>query len=180
MSRIPLVFSLPFFILAGISDAAERKVPFWPDSIPSAIHAEVDGQAALESVRALGRFHRVHGSPGYAAAAEWVRGQAKSAGLSEVVVEHFPADGRSSYQHFRSYLGWNGVAARLDELSPKPHPIARFPELPVALADYSQDANVTAELIDADSISGILTAIRVPKAAFLIKLRRLLFWFSII
>ena len=148
MSRIPLVLCLPFLIVAAISDAAERSVPFWPDAVPSAIHAVVDGQAALESVRALGRFHRVHGSPGYAAAAEWVRGQAHSAGLSEVVVEHFPADGRSRYQHFRSYLGWNGVSGKLDELSPKPHPIARFPELPVALADYSQDADVTAELID--------------------------------
>ena len=148
MSRIPLVFCLPLLIAASVSDAAERKVPFWPDTVPSAIHAAVDGQAALESVRALGRFHRVHGSPGYAAAAGWVRGQAQIAGLSEVVVEHFPADGRSRYQHFRSYLGWNGVSGKLDELSPKPHPIARFPELPVALADYSQDTDVTAELID--------------------------------
>ena len=31
---------------------------------------EVDGNAALETVRELSRFHRVHGSPGFAAAAE--------------------------------------------------------------------------------------------------------------
>ena len=151
MSRISLAYYIPLVIatsLSSTSNASERKVSFWPDAVPSAIHAAVDGQAALESVRTLGRFHRVHGSPGYAAAAEWVRGQAQSAGLSEVAVEHFAADGVTRYQHFRSYLGWNGVSGRLDELSPKPHPIARFPELPVALADYSQDADVTAELID--------------------------------
>lgn len=148
MSRLPLTYCIPFILISSIASASERAVPFWPDTVPAALHAAVDGQAALESVRSLGRFHRVHGSPGYAAAADWVRAQALSAGLSKVAVEHFPADGITHYNHFRSYLGWNGVAARLDEVSPKPHPLARFPELPVALADYSQDADVTAELID--------------------------------
>jgi hypothetical protein len=146
--QFPLIFITSAALLVNVANANERNVPFWPDTVPSAIHAAIDGQAALESVRSIGRFHRVHGSPGYAAAADWVRGQAASAGLSEVAVEHFPADGITRYNHFRSYLGWNGVAAKLDEVSPKPHPLARFPELPVALADYSQDADVTAELID--------------------------------
>lgn len=148
MVQFPLIFITSAALLVNVANANERNVPFWPDTVPSAIHAAIDGQAALESVRSIGRFHRVHGSPGYAAAADWVRGQAASAGLSEVAVEHFPADGITRYNHFRSYLGWNGVAAKLDEVSPKPHPLARFPELPVALADYSQDADVTAELID--------------------------------
>jgi hypothetical protein len=90
----------------------------------------------------------VHGSPGYATAAEWVRAQAQDAGLREVQVEHFPADGQTTYSHFRSYLGWNPVAASLEELAPKAHPIARFPETPVALADYSQNADVSAQLVD--------------------------------
>lgn len=145
MSRCPL----PVLIFAAATaGAAERRIPFWPDAVPGAIHAAVDGQAALESVRSLGRFHRVHGSPGYAEAAEWMRGQAARAGLAGAQVEHFPADGVTRYAHFRSYLGWDGREGRLDEVSPRPHPVTRFPELPVALADYSQDADVTAELVD--------------------------------
>lgn len=139
------------FVLAlapAVVLAADRRVPFWPDAVPEAIHAAVDGQAALESVRSLSRFHRVHGSPGFAAAAEWVRAQALAAGLNNATVEHFPADGVTRYAHFRSYFGWEGKEARLDEVSPRAHPIRRFPELPVALADYSQDADVTAELVD--------------------------------
>lgn len=128
--------------------AQERRVPFWPDAVPEAIHASVDGQAALETVRSLGRFHRVHGSPGFLAAAEWVRDAALKAGLTDAVVEHLPSDGVTRYAHFRSYLGWDGREGRLDEVSPQAHPIARFPELPVALADYSQDADVTADLVD--------------------------------
>ncbi|NGZ88403.1 DUF4910 domain-containing protein [Duganella aceris] len=132
---------------AAAADAAERRIPFWPDAVPAAIQAEVDGQAALESVRALGRFHRVHGSPGYAAAAGWVREQALAAGMRDAVVEHFPSDGNTRYAHFRSYLGWDARSARLDEVSPQLRPVARFPELPVALADYSQNADVKATLV---------------------------------
>jgi hypothetical protein len=128
--------------------AAPRRIPFWPDAVPEAIHAAVDGGAALETVRELGRHHRVQGSPGFAAAAEHVRAKAEAAGLSDAIVERFPADGETRYAHFRSYLGWEARSARLDEVSPRARTIARFPDLPVALADYSQDADVTAPLVD--------------------------------
>ncbi|MRW94481.1 DUF4910 domain-containing protein [Duganella sp. FT80W] len=137
--------------ITTMAAAAERHIPFWPDAIPEAIHANVDGQAALESVRTLGRFHRVHGSPGYAAAAQWVQQQASAAGLQDAKVEHFAADGKTQYAHFRSYLGWDPQQASLDEVTPHPRPVSRFPELPVALADYSQDADVTAPLVSVGS-----------------------------
>jgi aminopeptidase YwaD len=128
--------------------AEERAIPFWDDRIPGAIHAEIDGVGTLETIRDLGRFHRVQGSPGFAAAAEYVRRKAVAAGLSDAAIEHFPADGKTSYAHFRSYLGWNPVSATLEEAGPRPHRIASFPDLPVALADYSQDAEVIADLVD--------------------------------
>jgi hypothetical protein len=108
----------------------------------------VDGVATLDTVRALGRFHRVHGSPGFAAAAEYVRARAEAAGLAEARVERLPADGRTTYAHFRSYLGWTPEEATLEEVGPRARVLSRFPDLPVALADYSQDADVTAELVD--------------------------------
>ncbi len=144
MSRVAV---LAVVLLAPPLLAAERAVPFWPDAVPDAIHRAVNGNEALETVRSLGRFHRVHGSPGFAAAAAFMRDKAAAAGLSDASVEHLPADGETRYAHFRSYYGWDGREARLDEVSPRPAPIARFPELPVALADYSQDADVTAGLV---------------------------------
>jgi hypothetical protein len=144
LTKLPL---LAILLAAFSANAVERHVPFWPDAVPEAIHAAVDGQAALETVRTLGRFHRVHGSPGYAAAAQWVQQQAQKAGLADATVEHFPADGNTTYAHFRSYYGWQPQDARLDEVAPQARPVARFPELPVALADYSQDADVTAPLV---------------------------------
>ncbi len=128
--------------------ADERVIPFWPDQVPAAIHAEIDGNATLETVREIGRFHRVHGSPGYAAAAEYLKKKLLAAGLSDATIERFPADGKTRYAHFVSYYGWNPVRATLEEVSPRAALVESFPELPVALADYSQDADVTAELVD--------------------------------
>lgn len=66
-------------IAAATAGAAERRIAFWPDGVVQAIQNEVDGIATLESVRELGRFHRVHGSPGFAKAAEHVRSKASFA-----------------------------------------------------------------------------------------------------
>jgi aminopeptidase YwaD len=135
-------------LAGGLALAQERAIPFWPDETPAAIHAAVDGNTALDTVRELGRFHRVHGSPGFAAAAEHMKKKLLAAGLADAVIERFPADGKTRYAHFRSYYGWNPVSAALEEVSPRPRLIESFPDLPVALADYSQDADVTAELVD--------------------------------
>jgi len=151
---LPFVFLLAAARIAGAQEPArnagtqERLVPFFPDAIPAAIRAETDGAAALETVRELGRFHRVQGSPGYAAAAEHIRAKAAAAGLADAAIERLPADGKTRYAHFLSYLGWDPRSGVLEEVSPTPQTIASFDALPVALADYSQDADVTAELVD--------------------------------
>ncbi|MEX1245479.1 MAG: DUF4910 domain-containing protein [Thermoanaerobaculia bacterium] len=141
---------LPYVLLLAASAAAaqDRVIPFWPNDVPAAIHAEVDGVAVLETVRELSRFHRVQGSPGFAAAAEHMRKKALAAGLADAAVERFPADGKTRYAHFRSYLGWDPRSGTLEEISPTPRLHASFSQMPVALADYSQDADVTAELVD--------------------------------
>ena len=133
---------------ASAGGADRRRIPFWPDAVPQAIQAHVDGLTALETVRELSRFHRVQGSAAFRAAADRVRQRLLAAGLADAQVESFPADGSTKYAHFRSYLGWNPVEASLEEASPRPGLIARFPDLPVSLADYSQDADVTAEVVD--------------------------------
>ena len=143
-----MLLILALGVMAAEGAVADRKVPFWADAVTDAIHAEVDGLSTLRTVRDLGRFHRVHGSPGFAAAAEMVRNRLAAAGLADAAIERFPADGQTRYAHFRSYLGWDPKDASLDEVSPRPRPIARFPDLSVALADYSQEADVTAELVD--------------------------------
>lgn len=134
--------------LATPASAETRRIPFWPDAVPAAIQKHVDGGYVHGAVRSLGRYHRVQGSPGFRAAAEWLVGELTGAGLADAKVEALPADGKVTYAHFKSYPGWNAALGRLDELTPERHVLADFAAEPVALADYSQDADVTAELVD--------------------------------
>ena len=40
MSKLPPLLAI---LLATSTGAAERHIPFWPDAVPEAIHAAVDG-----------------------------------------------------------------------------------------------------------------------------------------
>jgi aminopeptidase YwaD len=144
--RLPVV--LVILAIATAAVAETRRISFWPDAVPAAIQKHVDGGYALGAVRSLGKFHRVHGSPGFHAATAWLVGELHAAGLADAQTERLPADGKTSYAHFKSYLGWNPVEARLDEVAPSRRVLGDFAREPVALADYSQDADVTAELVD--------------------------------
>lgn len=144
--RVPAL--LLTLALASSAIAEPRRISFWPDAVPAAIQHHVDGGYVLGAVRSLGKFHRVQGSPGFRAAAEWLAGELTARGLADAAVEHLPADGKTSYGHFRSYLGWNPAEGRLDEIAPARRALADFAREAVALADYSQDADVTAELVD--------------------------------
>lgn len=130
---------------------APRRIAFWPDAVPAAIQQHSDGAAVLAAVKALGKHHRVQGSPGLYAAAKWVEGELLRAGYKGVTIERLPADGATSYGHFKSYYGWTAELGKLEQLTPTKRVLADYAASPVALADYSQDADVTAELVDVGS-----------------------------
>jgi len=140
------------WVLASASPAVAepelRRIAFWPDAVPRAIWDHVDGDDVLDVVRALGAFHRVQGSPGYRAAADWLVGELVRGGFADAAVEALPADGTTRYAHFPSYFGWQASEGRLDEIAPVRRTLADFAHAAVALADYSQDGDVTAELVD--------------------------------
>src|SRR5260370_25091124 len=59
-----------------------------------------------------------------------------------------PADGKTTYNTFRAYLGWEPINGVLTEISPRAAVIADYSKMRTALADYSNPANVMADLID--------------------------------
>src|SRR5262245_36744930 len=71
----------------------------------TAVRNEASGERALESVRALARFHRVQASPGYDQATDWLAGELESLGL-DVEVERVPADGRTRFHGHLMPAGW--------------------------------------------------------------------------
>jgi len=136
-----VLFALPSFAFA-------QKTSLLSDAHLNAIVAEASGTLAKENIDALGRFHRVQASAGFHEAASYIARKAREYGLQEVKIDSFPADGMTTYNTFRSYFGWEAEAGILSEVAPRQAIIAEYPKLRVALADYSNSANVTAELID--------------------------------
>ena len=95
------------------------------------------------------RFHRVQGSPGFAAAAEHMRKKAAAAGLSDARDRALPRRRQDEVRALPALLRLDsGLRRARGGLADAGTAIAAFPELPVALADYSQDADVTAPLVD--------------------------------
>jgi hypothetical protein len=75
------------------------------------VRQQVSGERALESVRALTRFHRVQASPGYDRAADWLAEKLESAGL-EVELTQAPGDGRTRCLGQLMPEGWECAHAR--------------------------------------------------------------------
>jgi hypothetical protein len=139
---------LLFAALALPLAARSQKTSLLSDAQLNAIIAEASGTLAKENIAALARFHRVQASAGFHEAASYIAAKARAYGLQEVKIDSFLADGVTKYNTFRSYFGWEAEAGILSEVVPRQAVIAEYPKLRVALADYSNDADVTAELID--------------------------------
>ena len=75
-----------------------------------------DGERTLADVRALATFHRIQSSPGYDAAADWLEGAIRAAGLEPERV-HVAADGRTRHLGFPMPEGWRCGHARASRSS---------------------------------------------------------------
>ena len=80
------------------------------DRLITRLAREVSGERALESVRAIARFHRVQSSPGLDAASDWMAAECEKAGL-EVVIEHASGDGRTRCLGHLMPQGWECTRA---------------------------------------------------------------------
>jgi len=149
MSKLLTISSTAIAILLTAAAGTQpAKTSLLPDSQLTAITSEASGALAKDTIIALGHLHRVHASPGFHQAAEYIADRARDYGLEEVHIESFPADGKTTYNSFKAYLGWEPKSGVLTELGESPQVIADFSKMPVALADYSNDADVTTDLID--------------------------------
>src|SRR5215467_3292006 len=135
------------FPRAAVIASSSNKLPL-PDAQVASIAAEISGIRAKDTIIELGRRHRVQASSGSDKAAAYIAEKAKQYGLEQVQIERFPADGKKTYYTLKSSIGWEADSGKLWELSPDRRVLADYDEMPVALADYSQTADVTAELVD--------------------------------
>ena len=117
-------------------------------SILKALEDELSGVAAKDHVSRLAQMHRVPASPGFHEAIEYVMSRAAAIGLSDVHVETFPGDGTTYFGTLHGNRGWRVERGTLDEVQPRPRRITSYDDVRLAVADNSENADVTVELVD--------------------------------
>jgi hypothetical protein len=141
-------------VILGSALAFAQKPPLLPEKQVAALAQELSGETAKRNLEGLARSHRQRGSRGFHAAAELVAERARAYGLTGVEILTFPADGKIFYGTQRSRPPWDADSAELwemrkdgDSWAPGVR-IASYEAMPVILAEDSESADVTADLID--------------------------------
>jgi len=139
--------SVALAVLTG--PAAAHAPPLLPEKAVTVLANELSGETAKRNLEGLARYHRQRGSQGFHAAAELVAERARAYGLGEVQILQFPADGHTLYGAQRARLAWDAEEGELTELrAGTERTIASHAAQPVALAEDSESADVTADLVD--------------------------------
>jgi aminopeptidase YwaD len=129
--------------------ARGQKPPLLPEKEVAALADELSGEAAKRNLEGIARFHRQRGSKGFHEAAELVAERLRAYGLSDVAILEFPADGKIFYGTQRSRPAWDAEFAELWETKDGGVVrLASYEAEPVVLAEDSESADVTAELVD--------------------------------
>jgi aminopeptidase YwaD len=113
-----------------------------------ALDNELSGTAAKDHVYRLTELHRVPASKGFHDAIEYVTSRARAFGLSDVHVETFPGDGATWFGTLHGNRGWRVEGGALDEIRPQTRRITSYDDVRLAVADNSESADVTTELVD--------------------------------
>jgi aminopeptidase YwaD len=142
-------FWVGIIVLIITPAAWARTPPLLPESQVAALANELSGEIAKTNLEGLARFHRQRGSRGFHAAAELVAERARAYGLSNVQILQFPADGKVFYGTQRARQAWDADKAELSEVKDgKEITIGSYAAEPIVLAEDSESAEVTADLVD--------------------------------
>ncbi len=117
--------------------ARAQTTPFLSDDEIRMLSNEMSGDRAFETIRVLTQWHRDSGMEGYFKAAEYMQGAARAAGLEDVKFIEQPLPNPN----------YTARAAELWMVEPFELKLADMAEHATYLADYSRDAEVTAELV---------------------------------
>src|SRR6202171_4296115 len=159
-------------VVGGAPAVAQQGTPLLQQKDVAGLANELSGETAKRNLGGLARLHRQRGSSGFHAAAELVVERARAYGLSDVAILQFPADGKIFYGTQRSRPAWDAEKAELWQGAPKIKGegsvsadgkqrgaldsivdreirlLASYEAEPIVLAEDSESADVTAELVD--------------------------------
>ena len=141
-------------VFAMALTVAAQKPPLLPEKNVAALAEELSGETAKLTIEGIARNHRTRGSRPFRAAAELLAERARAYGLEKVEILEFPADGKIFYGTQRSRSPWDAEFGELWELRQvdgKWEPAVRLADwdaMPLTLAQDSESADVTTELVD--------------------------------
>jgi aminopeptidase YwaD len=145
--RILTMISVVLLVLMVQSAISQTLLP---EADMRAFSNEISGELAKRNLEFISRQHRMRGSQGYLAAAQFIAQELRKYGISDVRIEEFPADGKIFYGTQKSRPPWDAEFAELWELkdgAPQIR-IASWDAIPLTLAQDSESADVTGDLID--------------------------------
>jgi hypothetical protein len=148
MHRIAVLVVVAAATLSAQSSPTLPAETLLDRAVLKALDEELSGVAAKDHVARLTQLHRVPASPGFHEAIAYVMDRAKAAGLSDVHVETFPGDGTTWFGTLHGNRGWRVDGGWLDEVQPQPRRIISYDDVRLAVADNSESADVTVELVD--------------------------------
>jgi aminopeptidase YwaD len=153
---------IALLVAVGAAPArAQSSPPLIQEDAARALAGELSGETAKRNLEYIARHHRMRGSRPFREAADFIVAQLRSYGLEDARVDEFAADGSQWYGTQRARPAWDAAFAELWEVtrtggavSPAPNALARvrriasFDARPMTLAQDSESADVTAELVD--------------------------------
>jgi aminopeptidase YwaD len=163
----PLIGIGVLAILWNPGAANAQKPPLLPEKDVAALANELSGETAKRNLEGIARFHRQRGSQGFHSAAELVGERLRAYGLADVAILQFPTDGKMFYGTQRSRPAWDAEVGEFSEVKRSPvreesritgrsefrlgfaeETLSSHAAEPVVLAEDSESADVTAELVD--------------------------------
>ena len=114
----------------------------------AAIWGAVSGEAALQNVIDLSRFHRIQASPGYRRAAQWLHRALLAAGL-EAEILSYPAEEKVCFWAWPSFQEWDCSEATLHLVAPRSEArlLADFRACPMSIIQRSASFDGEAEVV---------------------------------
>ncbi len=125
------------FALAALAASTfGQSTPFLTNEQIRMLRNEISGDRAYEHIRVLTQWHRDSGMEGYFKAMDYVSGEARKAGLSDVAIIPQPLS-----------LNYTAVSAELWMTEPVEVKLADIGDHALLLSDNSRDADVEADLV---------------------------------
>ena len=115
------------------------------------VSESVSGARAKEYVGHIIQNHRVQATKGYLKAAEYIKEELETIGITNLKIHKYKSDGKKRYNAYTSPMSWSVKSGILKMLEPYETILADYSEIPTSLSTLSNGGSWRGELIEIGS-----------------------------